>query len=167
MTTSHVGINGRAVQLDIDSRLPGADTTVTWWLLTGSWHPLWSQFIISVVTLADAPGRPPAKLHFDGATHELVVMAVNPGEPPRQHAPGLLEVGGLAAVGGWLKPIDVVHQFTATDDEMAELAALAARACVDGVLNPSTDDARERLRLEWLQACVKTLAHMRGEEHAQ
>lgn len=165
MTTSHVGRCGSAVELPIDPNVPNADTTVTWWLLTGAWHPLWSQFVITVVSLADVPGAPPAKLQFPGATHELLVVALNPGEPAVQHTPESLVGNGLRV--GWLEPVDVVHQFTATDDEMTELAALAARACVDGALTPSTDDARELLREHWLQACVKTLAHMRGEEHAQ
>lgn len=164
--TAHQGPRGTAVRLGIDPRLDGANTTVTWWLLTGDWHPIWPQFVISVVTLADQPGRPPAKLHFPGATHELVVMALNPGEPPVRHSPLTLTSGGIRAVGGWLEPVDVVHQFTATDAEMTQLADLCAWGCVVGGLTPSTDDAREVLREHWLQACVKTLAHIRGEEHA-
>lgn len=166
MTAVHEGPRGTAVHLGIDPRLPGADTTITWWLLTGDWHPLWSQFAISVVSLADKPGHQPARLHFPGATHELVVMALNPGQPPAQHSPVTLTTGGLTAVGGWPEPVDVVHQFTATDDEMTRLADSCAWGCVVGAITPSTDDAREVLRERWLQACVKTLAHIRGEEHA-
>lgn len=167
--TAHVGPHGTAVELDINTDLPGADTTVTWWLLTGTWHPLWPQFVISVVNLRDLPDRPPAKLHFPGATHELLVVALNPGDQrtPTRHNPATLTAGGLRAVGGFLQPVDAVHQFTATDKEMTELADLAARACVDGILTPSTDDARTRLREAWLSACVRTLAHIRGEEHAE
>lgn len=159
---------GEAVRLGLNPDLPGASTTVTWWLLTGPWHPAWSQFVISVVSLADVDGVPPAKLHFPGATHELLVAALNPGSGvvATRHAPETLAQGGLRAVGGWLDPVDVVHQFTATDEEMVALADLCAQACVHGPLTPSTDDARERLREDWLTACVKTLAHMRNEEHA-
>lgn len=160
------GPNGTAVQLKINPRLSGAETTVAWWLLTGSWHPVWPQFILSVVHLRPVEGAPPAKLHFPGATHELLVVALNPGDPPKIHSRKILEKRGLAGVGGYLTPIDVCHQFTAVDAEMYELAALCAQACVDGLLNPSVDDARERLREQWLSTCVKTLAHMRGEEHA-
>jgi hypothetical protein len=162
----HQGQFGEAVQLAINPDLSGASTTVTWWLLDGVWHPIWPQFVISVVRLANVDDMPPAQLHFSGATHELGVFALNPGEPPVRHSIDVLEAGGLAAVGGFLSPVDVVHQFTATDDEMAHLADLCARGCVDGVLNPSTDDAREALREVWLTACVRTLAHIRGEEHA-
>lgn len=164
----YTGAFGEAQRLDINPALDGADTTITWWLLTGQWHPIWPQFVISVVHLRDVEGRPPAKLHFEGATHELAVMALNPGDGPAAtiHTPEVLARGGLAAVGGFLQPIDVVHQFTATDEEMVQLADLCAKACINGVLTPSTDDNRPAFREAWLSACVRTLAHIRGEEHA-
>ena len=161
-----IGPRGRAQKLTINPELPGAATILTWWLLTGGWHPVWSQFSLSVMRLENSPGLPPATLQFPGATHELLVLALNPGDPPRVHAPDDLGRAGLAACGGYLEPVDVVHQFTATDDEMTQLAELCARACTDGRLNPSTDDGRTYYRGQWLTACVRTLAHMRGEEHA-
>jgi hypothetical protein len=164
--TEHRGPHGTAQRLALDPTLTGADTTVAWWLLTGHWHPAWSQFLISVIHLRDVPGSPDAKLHFPGATHELLVCALNPGDPPKVHDATTLETGGLKAVGGWLDPVDVVHQFTATDEEMTELADLCAEACVNGQLTPSTDDNRTAYREAWLSACVRTLAHLRGEEHA-
>lgn len=166
--TKYSGPRGEASQLAIDPDVVGAATTATWWLLTGSWHPLWPQFVISVCRLADIPGVPAAKLHFPGATHELLVVALHPGDGPTPvvHSPETLTSAGFRGVGGWLEPADVVHQFTATDDEMTQLAALCAEACVNGFLTPSTDDARSLYREQWLTACVKTLAHMRGEEHA-
>jgi hypothetical protein len=169
MTTLHVGPRGQARSLDINPALDGAGTTVCWWLLTGPWHPLWPQFVLSVVSLRDVEGVPPAKLHFPGATHELLVLALNPDDGPTAtvHTAQTLEQGGFRAVGGHLEPADVVHQFTATDEEMLQLADLLCRACVDGHLTPSTDDARDRLREAWLSTCVKTLAHMRGEAHAR
>ena len=162
----HRGPYGSAVQLPINPDLQGAETTLDWWLLTGPWHPLWSQFVLSVVRLRPVKGWPPAALHFEGATHELMVIALNPGEPPRVHSAEVLARGGCAAVGGYLQPVDVNHQFTATDSEMRDLADLSAKACVNGWLTPSTDDARSILRERWLASCVRTLAHMRGEAHA-
>lgn len=161
-----IGPRGQAQRLAINPEHSGAATTVSWWLLTGTWHPLWAQFVLSVVRLTDIPGFPPATLAFPSATHELVVVALNPGNPPRQHHPRDLERGGFSACGGWLEPVDVAHQFTANDDEMTQLAELCAQACVDGLLNPSTDDARTYYREQWLTSCLRTLAHIRGEEHA-
>ena len=139
---------------------PRHGTTVAWWLLTGPWHPLWTQFAICVVHLRDTPGLPPAELHYPGATHELLVMAL---DPSHVHTPeGLANSQPLH----YLRPLDFVHQFTATDDEMRELARCLANACAAGQLTPSTDDNRTHYREQWLTSCLRTLAHIRGEEHA-
>lgn len=164
MNRIHTGPMGTATEIGIDPALPAADTTIVWWLLTGlRWHPLWQQFVLCVVHLRDVPGFPPASRQFKGATHELLVMALNPERGPR--TPEDLSRIGLGSAA-YLVPIDVVHQFTATDDEMRILAGMLAEACVQGWLTPSTDDAREALREQWLGVCVKTLAHGRGEVHA-
>ena len=162
MTGRITGPCGRAEELAVPSNR--APATLLWWLITAPlYHPLWSQYVLSVVTLGDQPGLEPATLHFPGATHELLVMALNPGEPPRPHTAEALQQGkGL----NYLLPVNVAHQFTATDNEMRHLAELACTGVVNGVLNPETGDAPGRIRMEWLTACVKTLAHIRGEEHA-
>lgn len=137
---------------------------LVWWLITAPLaHPVWSQYLLSVITLADRPDQAPAYLHFPGATHELMVVALNPGVPPQRYTAESLESG---ATINYLEPLNVVEQFTATDDEMRELAELACGGVVNGRLNPETADAPERIREHWLTACVRTLAHMRGEEHA-
>ncbi|WP_374457730.1 hypothetical protein [Nocardioides sp.] len=167
MNTVHAGPLGNAVELDVATSPVNDDhTTIAWWLLTGFWHPLWQQFSLTVVTLEEREGVAPAKLHFPGATHELAVIALNPGEPPRHITPEAFHQGGFGAAGGYLQPIDVCHQSTATDDEMIRVADRAAWACVNGILTASTDDARDVLRMHWLGAIVKTLAHLRGEAHA-
>jgi hypothetical protein len=166
---SILGPLGMATEIDFDPALPGSETTVALWLLTGRWHPLWQQFALSVVHLRETPTGPQPNRHFPGATHELMVAALNPKERPvgHLHSAETFAAGGFAAVGGWLTPIDVVHQFEATDAEMVQLAKSCAGGCLYGVLNPSTDDAREALREQWLGTCVRTLAHLRGEEHAR
>ena len=165
--TTYTGEHGSATELPIDPLLPGARTTICWWLLTGHWHPLWQQYALLVVHLRPDADHPDPHVAFVGATHELLVVALNPGDgaqpvihPPEQVA------RGLASIGGYLEPVDVAHQFTATDDEMRQLADLAAQACVAGQLTPCTDDARNTLREVWLTSLVRTLAHLRGETHA-
>jgi hypothetical protein len=155
------GRYGEAVPLKVPASSPA---TLLWWLITAPpYHPLWSQYVLSVVTLDEQPGVPAPVLQFPGATHELIVMALNPGDPPRRHTAEDLE---SLAGWGYLTPINVAHQFTATDDEMRQLAELACVGVVNGALNPETADAPSRVREAWLTACVKTLAHIRGEEHA-
>lgn len=151
------GPYGHAEHLEVPSTAPA---TLLWWLITApAYHPLWSQYVLAVVTLEDRPGMPPATLQFPGATHELIVLAVDPGNPPTRANDGQ----GFP----YLTPVNIAHQFTATDDEMRELAELACAGVVNGLLNPETADAPTRIREEWLSSCVRTLAHMRGEEHAQ
>lgn len=160
------GSGGRATRINHDTSLPGSEATVAWYLLEGSWHPLWSQFIMSCIKLDDVPGWPEPKLQFPGATHELVVAALDPGNPPTRYDIRDLEARGVEATNGWLEPVDVCHQFTATDAEMEFLTDCAAEAVARAMLNPSTDDSRTAMREGWLQSLTKTLGHIRGEEHA-
>lgn len=157
-------VAGVATELKIDPELAGASTTVAAWMLEGAWHPLWSQFILCVVHLREEEGVPEPKLRFPGASHELSVMALPPENGP--HSYETFEKGGFKACGGFLSPIDVSHQFEATDEEMIQLVEFMAEGVVGGRLNPSTDDNRAVYREQWLMAAVRTLAHMRGEEHA-
>lgn len=157
-STNETGPYGTAERVPIPAD-PKAAMTLTWWLITApAFHPLWSQYSLTVVRLDDTPGFPPPVLHFDGATHELMVAALEPQDKPYTVA----TVYPLR----WLEPINIVEQFTATDDEMRELAHLAAKGVVFGALNPETADAPTRIRAQWLSSLVKTLAHIRGEVHA-
>ena len=62
-----------------DSHPAGLDS----WIITAPcWHPLWSQYNLGVVSLADHPGIPKAKLQRPGVTHELSVVALNPEHGP-------------------------------------------------------------------------------------
>lgn len=143
--------------------IPQAAQTVCRWLLNAPpYHPLWSQYQLVVVRLdSGVPGFPEPHLKFEGASHELIVVALDPEHPV---TPDDLAQRDYRL--RFLNPVNIAHQFTATDDEMRELAYLAARAVVDGVLNPETADAPDRIRHAWLTSLVKTLAHIRGEEHA-
>lgn len=158
--TTETGAHGKAELIPIPDH-PGAAQTTTWWLLTApAFHPLWSQYCICVVRLDDnVAGFPPPKRQFDGATHEFIVMALEPGTAA--HTVESMQAGPLR----WLEPINIVEQFTATDDEMRELAHLAAWGVVHWALSPEVSDAPARIRETWLASLVRTLAHIRGEEH--
>lgn len=164
-TVSWVGPHGLLEPIAIPGDWPSAATTTYMALITAPvWHPVWSQYFICVADLTPKPDTPDATLHFPGATHELLVFAINPDH-------GTLSTEGvlhllLEGTAVHLEPVNVVHQFTATDDEIRTVAWLCGRAVTQGQLNPETGDAPSRIREEWLQACVQTLAHLRGEEHA-
>ena len=158
------GVAGSAVELHIPD-VPMAMQTVTHWLITAPvYHPLWSQYVLACVRLDNVPGFKPPRLQFQGATHELIVMALAPG-------PGPYDEGRMAEYWRsgdlpFLTPINIVEQFEATDDEMRLLCQYAAMAVVHGWLNPETADAPELVRENWLASLTTTLAHIRGEAHA-
>jgi hypothetical protein len=159
---------GTAVQLDIPQDAPRTHATVAHWLLTAPiYHPTWSQYVMYCVRLTydPDPDLPPAKLQFQGATHELGVVALNPEHGPYDEA----KMAGYTRAGGglpFLTPVNHADQYIATDDEMRQMCAWAAWGVVAGVMNPETIDAPERIRQEWLASMTKTLAHIRGEVHA-
>ncbi len=151
------GPAGTAEPIPFDLDDPEAAETVASWLLTApAAHPVWTQYALVVVRLRDdVPGFPPPHRRFVGATHELLVLALNPDGGPYTGA-ALAE----GKVLPYLMPPNLVEQFEATDHEMQDLASLAAQAVAHGILNPDTDG-----RAAWLPVLVKTLAHTRGEEH--
>lgn len=140
------------------------ETTRGSWLITSPvWTPAWTQWVLSLVTLGDHPGLPKAKLKFDGATHELLLLAVHPDSPQTvETVQGHCRTGDLP----FLTPINVAEQFECTDDEARAVAWLAARAVVNGQLPAEPPLGYESFRATWLAACTKTLAHLRGEAHA-
>lgn len=130
---------------------------VCWIITAPMYHPAWSQYALSVVTLNNVPGLPPAHLKFPGATHELLVLAIDPTRGP---------VTATQDQIVYLQPVNISMQFEATDDEMRDLASLLVQAVVHGLLDPETSNGPETIREYWLTSAVKTLAHLRGEEHA-
>lgn len=135
----------------------------TWLITSPGWHPLWSQYVLSIVSLEDHPDFPPPVIKFHGATHELLLLAINP-----DHQLTVEKVQNFCKTGNlpYLSPINISEQFECIDEEIQQIAWLAARAVVNGHLNPEVADAPTRIREDWLTACTKGLAHMRGEDHA-
>jgi hypothetical protein len=160
----HVPMLDESADYDPKARAALATHRGTWLIDAPVYHPAWSQYVLHVISLADAPDVPPATLKFVGATHELLLVAIDPG-PGRQTVE---TVQGHCLTGKlpFLTPVNIAEQFECTDDEIRQVAWLCARAVVQGFLNPETGDGPARVRESWLQACVKTLAHIRGEAHA-
>jgi hypothetical protein len=146
---------------------PEAATTLAQWIITAPLaHPSWSQYLLAVVRLIEVEECAPPVIRLDGATHELYVVAINPESGPYDvRRLQRMMCNGRALP--YLTPVNVAEQFEATDDEMAEVAALAASAVTLGALWPETADAPEAVREQWLTSIVRTLAHIRGEVHAE
>lgn len=140
--------------------------TVCQWLVTApAYHPAWSQYILYVVRLTDdLPGFPPAIHHFEGTTHELSVLALDP-------TAGQFDVAGVQKHFDdgklpHLMPVSVCIQMIANDEEMRQLAYLGVSAIANGIISPEAPMSLETHNGQWLTAMTKTLAHLRGEEHA-
>lgn len=159
---AHEGPFGRAEEGEIPDVPEFAETVCHWLINAPVYHPAWSQYLLVVVRLRDGvPGFGPPKRQFEGTTHELHVVALNP-----DHRLTVAELADPNTRAHYLTPINIAEQFIATDAEMQQLADLAAQAVVNGHLNPETADAPATIRRAWLTSLTKTLAHIRGEAHA-
>lgn len=167
------GSAGRAWKLEVGG--PQAAATVCHYLITAPvYHPLWFQYVLAVIRLGRFPGIPAATLEFEGATHELMVVAMDPetghgaaGHYPEHHTPECMNGEHVRNRDlAFLLPGNVSWQVIATDEEMQVLASMAAQAVVDGKWNPETADAPDAIRAAWNAGLTRTLAHLRKEPHA-
>lgn len=108
------------------------DSTVNGWIVNAPWsHPIWPNVAVLCIHLRDQPNQtqPPVK-HLEGATHEIIVLALDPDHVP--------EIDGERL--RFLQPSNFVGQFKTTDDDAAAaiIDTMVARICA-GTLNPDTD----------------------------
>ena len=109
------------------------DCTLMGYIVSAPWaHPLWSNYLISVITLADKPGVRPATIRKTGATHEIMVIALNPKFVPETDGPPHC-----------LFPSNFAGQYIAQDDREAENILIeTVKMVVRAELNPDTDFIR-------------------------
>lgn len=164
-TTPLEGRYGKAVKLELKDG-PEFSATVCHYLLTCPYvHPFWIQWVLAVVRLDDDnPRYGPANHQFEGSTHELVLVALNPDHGPYDEAKmaAYAESGDLPT----MEPINVAWQMQGTDAEAGRLGELAAKAIVHGVLPVEPPLGYESFRESWNESLTRTLAHERGEAHA-
>jgi hypothetical protein len=138
-------------------KVPDHEAGVATWLVNGPFHPLWSWWGVSVVSLRDMPGvRPPLRF-YEGAEYEFVIVSLDPDQEVDIEA---WEEGR----GGfrWLTPLDAQVQFHGTTDEQAaEVAELAVEAILDGHASPDQD-----WRSWWEVAIPNTVEHVTRGMHA-
>lgn len=159
-----VGAHGRAWRIPMappDQRgRPEFAATVDGWLLyrPGA-HPLWECWMVAVIHLRLIDGALPAHIKKAGATHELMIAALNPD----RELPDLEAVGRGEASFAFLTPIDVAEQFAVLDDaQAAQLCEMAIRVCVDGLASPDQD-----WRGWWRDAVAETAEHLRSGLHPE
>ena len=135
-----------------ENTTPDHEASISSWLLTGPFHPAWNQWVLTMIHLRDIPGVKPATIKREGATHEVVIMSVDPKHP-------VTEAIAQAGMCKYLTPPDLMHQFECPDDATADrIAMLMARAVVDQIASPDSDFAGR-----WPQIIENTIAHERGE----
>ena len=89
-------------------------------------HPLWEHYALSLVSLADQKGLPPAVKQRPDYTHEILIVAFDPMAEPQPYD---IHTHRL------LTPPNYVYQFRAeSDDRASALADAAARALKSGRL---------------------------------
>lgn len=138
---------------------------LTFWLvqLDPPQHPAWSWYMLSTIHLRPVPGQSKAPtLHYPAATHELLVLALDPEKCPPQ-------LGALP----FLVPPNVTLQVACTDDDlMVDVTREVARAVCAGTLPVETmggapitwlaglDPDRHPRSAAWRQSVERTLEHL-------
>jgi hypothetical protein len=112
------------------------------WIVFAPWsHIWWPYCAISCVHLRPIAGLPPAKVTKFGATHELIVAAIDPRTVP--------EVDPFkCSAKNYLRPLNVALQFTVQEPNPVKADLVAAQlieGCVKDIigqtLSPDSDFA--------------------------
>lgn len=96
---------------------------------------MWHSYMLNIIHLRPLPGegRKPPVIHLPGATHEILVAALDPETPRRKFIEG-------KAQSKYLSPINFIGQMILSSDaEAADILHKTARDVVDATLNPDTD----------------------------
>jgi hypothetical protein len=131
------------------------------WLITApGYSATRKQWILAVITLGDTPGFKPARLDFEGATHEVIIMPVDPagGDQSANSVVRLLLAHSLPMI-----PADAVRfQVRATDSEVMNLSALMATAVVRNRWSPDVTGDPGNVRGAWRESAERNLLAIRA-----
>lgn len=144
------------VELD-DTDPPDWGATIANYFLTCPGQSIaWPNYLLSCIHLRPIDGVQPAVVKIPHATHEVMLLALNPAAKPTPTDPR-----------SWqhLTPANLMEQVELPDDDAARhLLHDAAQAVVDGILwaEPPLSGQVE----PWRTSLIRTSAHLRGEPHA-
>lgn len=128
---------------------------ISGWVITApGYHPLWFQYFLGALDLSRSPD--PVR-HYPEATHEIVVVTLDPSDGPHR-AEDVTHDKPLP----YLEPVDLVFQMTSTNRDVVKLAAWLARSVIDGVLNPEASGSEEHTRAAWSSAILSVLGPVDG-----
>lgn len=131
-------------------------SVASWLLRCPGQSPAWEHYALDVVHLREVPGAPAPVVSVPGATHEVILAALDPELQPEPTNP---------VKWSRLHPLNAVEQVQLPDDDAAVgLLAMCAQAVVDGIL-PAEPPLSGQVE-PWRSTLIKSAAHLRGEEHA-
>lgn len=121
-------------------------------------HPWWPWYAVQAVHLRPLEGQPPAALQFPGASHELLVVALDPDKPlPEVKRWGSPDTPPMCH----LEPVDQCVQFIVADDDQArQVCELVVRHIVLDGQSPDQD-----FRAYWASGIANTAEHVRLGGH--
>lgn len=108
-------------------------------------HPVWHTYQVSLVHLRPLPGAPAAALTSSDASHEILILALDPQSQPDPAVPSTIRP---------LMPPNLAHQLRGrTDDHALTMFAAFVQALSVGELNPDTD--HRQCQIAWLERWAK------------
>lgn len=126
-------------------------TTLRQWYINGPYHPLWEWWVVSVISLKDVEGVPPAHKQYPEAEYEFTIWSLD-GVPNIDTCDrGDLENRGFKS---YLHPADVTFHFHKVTDEQAKQICDGA---VDLIVRGQSCDSD--YRQFWLNALARTVEH--------
>ena len=156
----HVGAAGRATEilhtLESSDKADVSATLGAWFLQCPGQSPAWQHYHLSIIHLRPIDGVKPAVIKREGATHEIMLAALDPKDNP---------VPDDICSWHWLSPLNFVGQLELPSDENAKtVLEILAHAVADGFLwaEPLLSGQKE----PWESQLRQLEAHAKGK-HAQ
>lgn len=105
------------------------DASIVSWLIQAMWaHPFWHSYALHLIHLRPLKGVE-TKIYLEGATHEIMLFALDPGEPR-----------DLNRLPSHLQPANFVAQFISlSDSDAVDKIEKCVKEICDGELSPDTD----------------------------
>ena len=95
-------------------------------------HPHWSQWVVTAISLADVPGVPPANKDTPDMTHEILIISVNPDV--------YLDPDVVPTEQWMMAPVDLVKQVSLpSDDEAKYVLKRIINQIASGRMSPDQD----------------------------
>ncbi len=130
---------GRAWRVDLSVATNGPHASVAAWIVEAPWaHPFWSNYLISVSHLRPVSGLTDPKIYVDGASHEIVLHALNPDVAPSLVRPASTILAPANFAAQWVAGGDI--------DADGKIEQCVERI-LDRTLSPDTDAISQWIQL--------------------